>query len=194
VYAVSVSPALCDCTTPIYTWYLSTSFVSWPQIQAAYASRLTFHTGYGATTFIIMSVESGVGIVCGCLPGCKPLMNKLFPHVFGNRSQSSSRRRPSTNMLAGKFARESSSSGAKSEQESYRMQPLRAGDRSVVIAEKRQQPDDKKRLPALPEPSHHGLRPPSRSILAGRRPADAYSELQGNGSDSSIEIFLLQRR
>jgi hypothetical protein len=193
VYAVSVSPALYDCTTPIYTWYLSTSSVSRSQTRTAYASRLTFYTGYGATTFIIMSVESGVGVVCGCLPGCKPLMNKLFPRVFGNTSQSSSRRRPSTNMLAGKFAGTTSSSAAESEQGSYRMQPLRAGDRGVVIADKRQQSDADKRLPALPQPSHYGLRPPSRSALTGRRPADAYCELQGNGSDSSIEIFLLQR-
>jgi hypothetical protein len=155
-------------------------------------SRLTLRTGYGATTFIIMSVESGVGVVCGCLPGCKPLMNKMFPRVFGNTSQSSSRRRPSTNFLSGKL---SSSSAAKSEQESYRMQTLqsRPDNRRGVTMEKRSPPDVEKQLPAPPQPSHQGLRPPSRTTFTSRRQAEAYRELQGNGSDSSIEIFLLQR-
>jgi hypothetical protein len=36
-----------------------------------------------------MSVESGVGVACGCLPGCKPLMNKLFPQYFGSTNGSS---------------------------------------------------------------------------------------------------------
>lgn len=36
-----------------------------------------------------MCVEGGIGIVCGCLPGCKPLMNKLFPRYFGTSNNSS---------------------------------------------------------------------------------------------------------
>ncbi|KAH6633208.1 hypothetical protein C7974DRAFT_167617 [Boeremia exigua] len=50
---------------------------------------------HGAETFIIMCVESGVGIACGCLPGCKPLMNRLFPRYFAtttNRSDQYPRR------------------------------------------------------------------------------------------------------
>lgn len=35
-----------------------------------------------------MSVESSVGIACGCLPGCKPLMNRLFPRYFGTTNNS----------------------------------------------------------------------------------------------------------
>lgn len=38
--------------------------------------------------FIIMSVESGIGVACGCLPGCKPLMNRLFPRFFGTANDS----------------------------------------------------------------------------------------------------------
>ncbi|CAG5150169.1 uncharacterized protein ALTATR162_LOCUS2568 [Alternaria atra] len=147
---------------------------------------------YGATTFIIMSVESGVGVACGCLPGCKPLLNKLFPRAFGNTSLSSSRRRPSTNFLAGKL---SSTSAAKSEQGSYRMQPLhsRPDNRRGTTLEKRQQSDVEKQLPAPLQPSNQGLRPPSRAAFTGRRQGDAYTELESNGSKSSIEIFLLQR-
>jgi hypothetical protein len=62
-----------------------------------------------------------------------------------------------------------------------------------VFAEKRQPPDIEKQLPALPQPSHHELRLPSRPVFTGRRPVDAYTELQSNGSDSSMEVFLLQR-
>lgn len=36
-----------------------------------------------------MCVETGVGIACGCLPGCKPLMNRLFPRYFGTTNNSS---------------------------------------------------------------------------------------------------------
>lgn len=36
-----------------------------------------------------MCVESGIGIACGCLPGCKPLMNRLFPTYFAATSNSS---------------------------------------------------------------------------------------------------------
>lgn len=36
-----------------------------------------------------MCVEGAIGIVCGCLPGCKPLLNKLFPNYFGTSNNSS---------------------------------------------------------------------------------------------------------
>lgn len=42
-------------------------------------------------TFIIMSVESCIGIACGCLPGCKPLMNRLFPRYFSTTNDSTNR-------------------------------------------------------------------------------------------------------
>lgn len=45
--------------------------------------------GHGAETFIIMCAETGVGIACGCLPGCKPLMNRLFPRYFATTNCSS---------------------------------------------------------------------------------------------------------
>ncbi|KAF2025151.1 hypothetical protein EK21DRAFT_77115 [Setomelanomma holmii] len=44
---------------------------------------------HGAECFIVMSVEGGVGVACGCLPGCKPLMNRLFPRFFAGTSQNS---------------------------------------------------------------------------------------------------------
>lgn len=41
---------------------------------------------WGATVFVVMSIETGIGILCGCLPGCKPLMSRMFPRVFGTIS------------------------------------------------------------------------------------------------------------
>jgi hypothetical protein len=193
MYAAFVSPALCDCTTLTYTLYPLMFSVSHSQTPATLIFRLTSHTGYGAAEFIIMSVEGGVGVACGCLPGCKPLMNKLFPRVFGNKSQSSLRHRPSENFVVGKSAPTSSSSAAKSKQESHGMQIFPPGDRGSMIAGEQQQSDIEERLPTVPQSSHQGLQPPSRSTFTGRRPVDAYRVLQGNESDSSMEISLLQR-
>ena len=50
--------------------------------------QLLTRSGHGAETFIIMCVETGVGIACGCLPGCKPLFNKCFPRYFGTTNNS----------------------------------------------------------------------------------------------------------
>ncbi|KAL3451247.1 hypothetical protein BJX65DRAFT_237705 [Aspergillus insuetus] len=33
----------------------------------------------GAIIFIIVAVECNLGVVCGCLPGVRPLMSKIFP-------------------------------------------------------------------------------------------------------------------
>lgn len=44
---------------------------------------------WGATVFVVMSIETGIGIVCGCFPGCKPLMSRMFPRVFGTTSSGS---------------------------------------------------------------------------------------------------------
>jgi hypothetical protein len=136
-----------------------------------------------------MSVESGVGVACGCLPGCKPLMNRMFPRIFASSSQSSSYpRQAGQGRLAKKFGM-SSSSGQQSEQESYNMHSLRSGDPGVVINEK-QQEVEAQTMPAPPPPSRQALRPPSR--LAFSRSGRRYGELD-DGSDSSSDIIILQR-
>jgi hypothetical protein len=136
-----------------------------------------------------MSVESGVGVACGCLPGCKPLMNRMFPRIFASSSQSSSYPRPSGQ---GRFAKKfgmSSSSGQQSEQESYNMHSLRSNDQGVVISEKQQEVEPPK-TPAPPPPSRQALRPSSR--LAFSRSGRRYGELD-DVSDSSSDIIILQR-
>jgi hypothetical protein len=32
--------------------------------------------------FVCAGIETNVGIICGCLPGIKPLLNQLFPKAF----------------------------------------------------------------------------------------------------------------
>lgn len=38
----------------------------------------------GAIIFVLACIETNVGIICGCLPGIKPLLSRLFPKTFGS--------------------------------------------------------------------------------------------------------------
>lgn len=38
---------------------------------------------------MIHSIECNLGIICGCLPGIKPLLVSLFPAVFGSSQNNS---------------------------------------------------------------------------------------------------------
>jgi hypothetical protein len=73
-----------DYTTHTYTLIPTTFSVRRSNITHSF-SALTI-PGDGACTFVIMTVEAGVGVICGCLPGCKPLMSRMFPRVFGTVS------------------------------------------------------------------------------------------------------------
>jgi hypothetical protein len=33
---------------------------------------------------VLACIETNVGIICGCLPGIKPLLSRLFPKTFGS--------------------------------------------------------------------------------------------------------------
>ncbi|ORY17072.1 hypothetical protein BCR34DRAFT_451881, partial [Clohesyomyces aquaticus] len=62
-----------------YTWaYLNNYDIFW----------------YAANAYVVMSIEAGVGIACGCLPGCKPLMSQLFPCIFGTTTANSANSGP----------------------------------------------------------------------------------------------------
>jgi len=41
----------------------------------------------GAIIFILAGIETNLGIICGSLPGCKPLLAQLFPRFFGSSSE-----------------------------------------------------------------------------------------------------------
>jgi hypothetical protein len=129
-----------------------------------------------------MSVESGVGVACGCLPGCKPFMNKLFPRLFGTAIQSSGYPRPSGQTLGKQV-----SSPFQSGQDSVQLNSL---NRDVIVTEKAHDLESGKQLPPPPPPSRQNLRPPSR--LAFGRNGRTYGELD-DGSNSSTEMIILQR-
>ncbi|KAF1965814.1 hypothetical protein BU23DRAFT_397271, partial [Bimuria novae-zelandiae CBS 107.79] len=42
----------------------------------------------GATLYVILSIENAVGIICGCLPACRPLL-RLLPRYFTSLHESS---------------------------------------------------------------------------------------------------------
>jgi hypothetical protein len=46
--------------------------------------------GHGTVLFVIISIETSIGIICGCLPSCKPLFTKLFPSIFTRSTNSNS--------------------------------------------------------------------------------------------------------
>lgn len=151
------------------------------------SNPLTMHPGHGASTFIIMSVESGVGVACGCLPGCKPLMNRMFPRIFASTSQSSSYPRPSAAAQA-RFAAKNLEASGSSGAESYHMQSLRSNGQGMVVDEKLTA------LPAPPPSSRQGVRTPARVVFGrGERTQRRYGVLD-DASDSSTEMIILQRR
>ncbi|KAL4992428.1 hypothetical protein BDW68DRAFT_173132 [Aspergillus falconensis] len=49
--------------------------ITW-QVKFANSWDQTYN---GAIIFVIVAVECNLGVVCGCLPGVRPLMSKIFP-------------------------------------------------------------------------------------------------------------------
>ncbi|KAH3938600.1 hypothetical protein HBI56_177080 [Parastagonospora nodorum] len=59
-------------------WYVSIYLKSWDFLW------------HGTVLFVIVSIETSIGIICGCLPGCKPLFTRLFPSIFSHSANSNS--------------------------------------------------------------------------------------------------------
>jgi hypothetical protein len=55
-------------------------------------TNITF-AGHGCVLFVIICIETSIGIICGCLPGCKPLFAQLFPSIFAKSTSSNSQSR-----------------------------------------------------------------------------------------------------
>ncbi|KAF1942315.1 hypothetical protein EJ02DRAFT_345760 [Clathrospora elynae] len=148
----------------------------------------------GGQTFIIMSVEGGVGVACGCLPGCKPLMNRMFPRIFANPSQSSAYRRPSARDRFKKIGVASSSticSGPR-QKESFKLQSLSSDDKGMMVKENGRDMKVEKHLPRRPSIPPPGLQVPSRIAVAqnsGRRQLGVLDDV----SDGSNEFIILQQ-
>jgi len=58
-------------------WYLTVYFKSYDLFYK------------GAVVFILAGLETNLAIICGSLPGCKPLLARFCPHYFGSSSISS---------------------------------------------------------------------------------------------------------
>ncbi|KAF4303575.1 putative integral membrane protein [Botryosphaeria dothidea] len=53
----------------------------------------------GVWNYIILALETNVGLICACLPCCKPLLVRLFPCVFSNHESRASRDRENNNNI-----------------------------------------------------------------------------------------------
>ncbi|KAJ4358702.1 uncharacterized protein N0V89_003286 [Didymosphaeria variabile] len=87
---------------------------------------------WGATVFAVMSVETCIGIVCGCLPGCKPLMSRLLPQVFGISSNRDNNR-PRDQGRVKEITASEGSRTVDSTKASFQLQSLNSGGRGLVI-------------------------------------------------------------
>ena len=138
-----------------------------------------------------MTVEAGVGVVCGCLPGCKPLMSRMFPRVFGTVSNSNAQAYQQT---PGKMLSDSSQSSLPFAR--------RSSNRSAAGSSKLQRQgsnlthhrfaDDAldKPLPTIPEPvTQMPQRPARLSFGRFRRGSRGFDYVQ-RGSE---EMFIMQR-
>jgi hypothetical protein len=67
------------CITGVFRlWYLTVYFKNYD----------LFYNG--AIVFILAGLETNLAIICGSLPGCKPLLARFFPRIFGTEHTSSS--------------------------------------------------------------------------------------------------------
>lgn len=51
---------------------------------------LTETAGNGAMLYLVMSIEIALGLICGCLPGIRPLLSRVLPRYFGGGARSNS--------------------------------------------------------------------------------------------------------
>jgi hypothetical protein len=166
-----------------------TSSVS-PAHRHTYPRSLT-SPGDGATTFVIMTVEAGVGVICGCLPGCKPLMSRMFPRVFGTVSNSNAQSYEQTpgKMLSGSsqgslsFARRPSNRSAVGSSKLHRQGSNLAQNRFADDALDKPLPTIPEPLPQMPQ------RVQSLSFKRFRRGSRGYDYVD-RGSE---EMFIMQK-
>ncbi|KAF2727135.1 hypothetical protein EJ04DRAFT_479509 [Polyplosphaeria fusca] len=91
---------------------------------------------YGAKLLIICAVELSLGIACGCLPGCKPLLSKLFPRVFGTLSESSAPQRYHASPKNDNFNRSDNTLG-RPQSQSFQLHSLPSQEAGTIIREQK---------------------------------------------------------
>ncbi|KIW08005.1 uncharacterized protein PV09_00951 [Verruconis gallopava] len=69
IICFSVGVVVCVASL-VRVFYMTEFFKSWDQ------------TWYGGIVFMCLAFETYLGIICGCLPGVRPIVSKLFPRIF----------------------------------------------------------------------------------------------------------------
>ncbi|KAL5118778.1 hypothetical protein ACEQ8H_003281 [Pleosporales sp. CAS-2024a] len=133
---------------------------------------------YGGTTLIIMAVETGVGVACGCLPACKPLMNRVFPRIFAAATEYN--RYPRRGVPAANMTPTSRASTAPASIMLGHADSARHPGTDTIITEFSEKP--RTGMPVAP--------PPSR---LPHRHSYRYGVLD-HGSDTDSDMIILQRR
>ncbi|KAF2732919.1 hypothetical protein EJ04DRAFT_496088 [Polyplosphaeria fusca] len=76
MFTIGILVCVAGCFRIWYTWiFINTYDALW----------------HGCTLYVIIAIETSLGIICGCLPACKPLMSKLVPLIFTSTHSSTHR-------------------------------------------------------------------------------------------------------
>ncbi|KAF2852107.1 hypothetical protein T440DRAFT_393792 [Plenodomus tracheiphilus IPT5] len=145
---------------------------------------------YGATSFIVMSVESGVGVACGCLPGCKPLMNHLFPRIFANSTQNSYPRPSAQDRVRQLQTGSSSQKSGANERDAYPLKSLAEDETGFVIPTQWQNNTLERPTALQPSLLRQGLR---AFNLSGTEDSVRGLKELDSISDASSDLIILQR-
>ncbi|KAF2639432.1 hypothetical protein P280DRAFT_402478 [Massarina eburnea CBS 473.64] len=58
-------------------WYTSVYLSNWDILW------------HGAGLYIMVTIENSIGIICGCIPSCRPLLSRAFPEIFSSTTHTS---------------------------------------------------------------------------------------------------------
>jgi hypothetical protein len=153
---------------------------------------------WGATVFATMSVETCLGIVCGCLPGCKPLMSRMFPQVFGTPSNRSNSGPRYPRQVKEMLSSDGSGTLHSTKASSFQLQSLNSGGKGMVFPPDqsrydwhgREERDVQIVIPRRPAPARFG----SDNANAWRLPREGDARSNDDCSDGSEEFIILQRQ
>jgi hypothetical protein len=153
---------------------------------------------WGATVFAVMSVETCLGIVCGCLPGCKPLMSRMLPQVFGTPSNRSNSGQRYPRRVKEILSSDGSDTLQCTEASSFQLQSLNSGGNGMVFPPDadgykwlgKEERDVEAANPRRPVPARFG----PEKTKAWRIPREGDFRRKEDHSDGSQEFIILQRQ
>ena len=108
-------------------WYTSVYLRSYDALCPSHLGHILYGctddvSGNGATLYAIVAIETSIGIICGCLPGCKPLMTKMFPHFFESTQSATRPSQKKASRMDGQSFPFQSLSGGIIKEEDYRVE------------------------------------------------------------------------